>query len=76
MLFRSQLAEVGGGWVVPASVEGLEKGMIDVLPHPELVVRAALNIKQYVAEYFSWNIIIQTYKNLYTQLTATSAGKK
>ena len=71
-----QLAEVGGGWVVPATVAGLEKGMIDVLLHPELMLRAASNIKQYVAGCFSWNIIIQTYENLYAQLASTSAGKK
>ena len=71
-----QLAEVGGGWVVPATVAGLEKGMIDVLLHPELMSRAASNIKQYVAGCFSWNIIIQTYENLYAQLASISAGKK
>lgn len=71
-----QLAKIGGGWVVPASVAGLEKGLIEVLSHPDLLGPAALSIKQYVAEYFAWDIIVQSYKNLYTHLTVTSAGKK
>lgn len=71
-----QLARIRGGWVVPASITGLQSGMLEVLQSPELLAPAAFNIKQYVTEYFSWNIIIQQYKKIYAQLIATSVGEK
>jgi glycosyltransferase involved in cell wall biosynthesis len=67
-----QLQEKGGGWVVPASVEGLEKGLVEILLNPELIKPAGVSIKKYVAEYFSWNVIVQTYMSLYFQLVAAS----
>jgi glycosyltransferase involved in cell wall biosynthesis len=71
-----QLAKAGGGWVVPASVAGLEKGVLEALIHPELIRSAALNIKQYVTEHFAWDILVQLYKNLYLKLIDSSVGKK
>ena len=69
-----QLEETGGGWVVSASVEGLEKRLVEVLLSPELIKPAGLNIKRYVAEYFSWNVVVQTYLSLYSQLVAAPGG--
>ena len=70
-----QLAKIGGGWVVPATVAGLEKGMSEVLLHPELISPAALNIKKYVNDYFALENIVLSYKNLYTQLIAMLGDK-
>jgi glycosyltransferase involved in cell wall biosynthesis len=69
-----QLQETGGGWVVPASVEGLEKGLVEILLRPELIKPAGVNIKNYVVEHFSWNIIVKAYMSLYVQLVAGSGG--
>lgn len=67
-----QLQEMGGGWIVPASVEGLEKGLTEILSNPGLMRSAALSIKKYVGKYFLWNVIVQTYMSLYFQLIAAS----
>jgi glycosyltransferase involved in cell wall biosynthesis len=69
-----QLQETGGGWVIPASVEGLEKGLVEILLRPELIKLAGVNIKSYVAENFSWNTIVQAYMGMYVQLIAVSNG--
>lgn len=72
----NQLAEHGCGWVVPASVEGLERGLAAVLSNPEQIESAALNIKKYVTENFLWNVVVQSYMDLYFQLIAGSSVKK
>ena len=71
----NQLEENGCGWVVPASVEGLERGLAAILSNPEQIESAALNIKKYVTEHYSWNVVVQSYRGLYAQLnTGSSVG--
>jgi glycosyltransferase involved in cell wall biosynthesis len=67
-----QMQECGGGWVVPASVEGLENGLIEVLLNPELIRSAAKNIYSFVSKNYSWNVIVQAYMCLYITLYKTS----
>ncbi|MEI6300026.1 MAG: glycosyltransferase [Betaproteobacteria bacterium] len=71
-----QLSEVGGGWVVPATIEGLERGLADVLSRRELMAPAALKIKKYVTECFSWEVIVQMYQSLYASLISESGGER
>jgi glycosyltransferase involved in cell wall biosynthesis len=70
-----QLSEVGGGWLVPASVAGLEAGLLEIIQHPNLLRPAALSIKKYVAENFEWDIVIKKYMILYMNLTMNSTEK-
>lgn len=70
-----QVQEIGGGWVVPASVEGLEQGLLKVLSEPELIKSAGLNIKKFVVQYFTWNVVVLSYINLYTRLIDTTRRK-
>ena len=71
----NQLEENGCGWVVPATVEGLERGLDAVLSNPERIGSAASNIKKYVTENYSWDVLVQSYRNLYSQLNTGSSGK-
>lgn len=70
-----QLQENGCGWVVPATVEGLERGLDAVLSSPERIRSAASNIKKYVTEHYSWDVVVQSYRNLYSQLNRGSGER-
>jgi glycosyltransferase involved in cell wall biosynthesis len=65
----NQLEEKGCGWVVPATVEGLQRGLDAVLSNPGCIGSAASGIKKYVTEYYSWDVVVQLYRNLYSQLS-------
>ena len=64
----NQVADVGGGWVVPATVEGLRAGLTKVLSNQCSIDQAALKIKKYVVDNFSWKTIIQEYWQLYSNM--------
>lgn len=64
----NQVADVGGGWVVPATVEGLRDGLTRVLSTSGQIELAAQKIRKYVVENFSWDVIVQEYWKLYSAL--------
>jgi glycosyltransferase involved in cell wall biosynthesis len=64
----NQLAEVGGGWVAPATAEGLQRGLEEILPNPDARRKAGQNIKSYVASNYGWDVIVESYKSLYGRL--------
>ena len=64
----NQISLVGGGWVVPATIEGLIDGLTEVLSSPGQIEVAASKIKKYVVGNFSWAIIVQEYWKLYSTL--------
>lgn len=64
----NQVADVGGGWVVPATIQGLKDGLTEVLSNQSSIERAARKIKKYVVENFSWKAIIQEYWQLYSSM--------
>ena len=66
----NQIAEKGG-WVVPATIEGIKKGLIDILSHTSQLEYAGPKTKKYVMENFSWEVIIQEYLKLYTSMVRT-----
>lgn len=64
----NQVADVGAGWVVPATIEGLVQGLEVVLSNIGAIEHAAERIKEYVLTKFSWNVIVQQYWALYTEI--------
>lgn len=64
----NQVADVGGGWVVSATVEGLKSGLIDVLTDAIKIRTASVKIKSYVLNNFTWTAIVQEYWKLYSNL--------
>jgi glycosyltransferase involved in cell wall biosynthesis len=70
-----QVQEIGGGWVVPATVEGLTQGLLKVLSQPDLIKPAGLNIRRFVVQYFTWNTVVLSYINLYARLIDTVRRK-
>lgn len=64
----NQLAENGGGWVVPANIEGLRRGLFEVLSFPERLEAASVVIKKYVESNYSWSVVVREYRKLYSVL--------
>lgn len=64
----NQLSEVGGGWVAPATAEGLQQGLEEVLANPAARRMAGQKIKSYVAGNYGWDVIVESYKSLYARL--------
>jgi glycosyltransferase involved in cell wall biosynthesis len=64
----NEVATIGGGQVVPASAEGIEKGLIEILTDPNGLKSKGVNLKKYIYTYFIWNSVIDKYIKLYRQI--------
>ena len=62
------MAETGGGMIVPASVEGLERGLIDSLSNAVGLKLKGQNLKAFVSEHFLWDSVVQRYIQLYRDI--------
>jgi glycosyltransferase involved in cell wall biosynthesis len=65
----NELSEAGGGMVVPASVEGLEKGLVDMLGNPAALKMKGEKLRAFVSEHFLWDSIIVKYTQLYNDVS-------
>ena len=65
----NEVADTGGGMVVPASVEGLEQGLVDMLRNSEGLKTKGQKLKAFVSEHFLWDSIIDKYVQLYKGLS-------
>lgn len=65
----NEMAETGGGMVVPASVGGLEKGLVDMLSNPSDLKMKGQELKAFVSKKFLWDSIINRYVQLYKDLS-------
>lgn len=68
----SELAGVGGGLVVPASIEGLERGLIEILRDVQKLKSMGAKLQKYTFENFSWDVIVGKYLRLYHQILSGS----
>lgn len=60
-----ELGEIGGGLVVPASVEGLSEGLRHMLEDPERLVAMGLKLQKNVCENYLWSSVVSRYLDLY-----------
>jgi len=67
----NEVDSIGGGQVVPASVDGLQKGLIEILRDPAQLKSMGANLKKYVYEHFTWDSVINKYLKLYRQILNT-----
>jgi glycosyltransferase involved in cell wall biosynthesis len=65
----NEIAEAGGGMVVPASVEGLEKGLVDMLGNPAALKTTGEKLRAFVSKHFLWDSIIDKYIRLYNDVS-------
>lgn len=63
-----EITAVDGGMVVPASVAGLERGLIELLSRPERLKAIGKNLEKYIAQNYSWGNITRKYIELYNQI--------
>lgn len=63
-----QLSDAGGGWVVSATATGLAEGIAQVFNNPRSRQLAAIAIKRYVAELYTWDVVVLVYKNMYQKI--------
>jgi glycosyltransferase involved in cell wall biosynthesis len=59
------VAEVDGGKVVPATVEGLRHGIRSTLTNSANTDLYGANLKQFVEKNFVWDVIVRRYVELY-----------
>jgi glycosyltransferase involved in cell wall biosynthesis len=64
----NEVAIISGGLVVPASVDGLQKGLLELLKDPDKLKSIGANLKKHVIENYTWERIINKYIDLYIQI--------
>ena len=65
----NEMAEAGGGMVVPASAEGLEKGLVDMLGNSAALRMRGEKLRAFVSKHFLWDSIIDKYIRLYNEVS-------
>jgi glycosyltransferase involved in cell wall biosynthesis len=56
---------IGGGQVVPATIEGLQKGLNEILKGPEGLKAMGERLNHYVRTHFAWDTVVNKYLELY-----------
>ena len=64
----NEVASISGGQVVPASVDGLQKGLLEILKDPDKLKLMGAKLKKYVIANYTWEKIINKYIDLYRQV--------
>jgi len=64
----NQVADIGGGLVVDASVAGLKKGLLELLSNRQNLKKSGLMLKKYALGNYTWDSIIQKYIRLFDQV--------
>lgn len=64
----NDIAEIGGGVVVPASEEGIRAGLINLLMRPGELKMMGNKLKQYTQQSFTWNSIVNKYLLMYREI--------
>jgi glycosyltransferase involved in cell wall biosynthesis len=70
----NEIAQTGGGMVVP--LEGLEKGLIDMLGDPAALKMRGGKLRAFVSKHFLWDSIIDKYLQLYNEVFREQRGKR
>ncbi len=63
-----EVADVGGGKVVPATAEGIAQGLRDLLGQPENLQKMGARLQKLTEENYLWPAIAQKYETLFTKL--------
>ena len=63
-----QIEAIGGGRVVPASVEGLMGGLNSLLSAPSMLPAMGARLQKYCADQFSWPSRVHDYLALYRRI--------
>jgi glycosyltransferase involved in cell wall biosynthesis len=64
----NEVADIGGGQVVSASLDGLQEGLIEMLKDSAQLKSMGANLKRYTCEHLTWDSIINKYLKLYRRI--------
>jgi glycosyltransferase involved in cell wall biosynthesis len=64
----NEVTRIGGGQVVPASAEGIGKGLVEILTDSNGLKSKGVNLKKYICAHFIWDSVIDKYIKLYRQI--------
>lgn len=62
---------VGGGKVVPATVEGVQAGLAELLADRTKFSDMGDRLRNYVRDHYTWNVIVQLYLALYRRFISS-----
>jgi len=62
------ISEVGGGMIVPASVEGLQEGLLSMTSDPGKLLIMGQNLLKFTREHFLWDHIVNKYIELFSKI--------
>lgn len=63
-----EVAEIGGGRVVPATAAGIEAGLVELLSQPQQLASLGRRLSRHVHEHFCWESLVGRYLDLYREL--------
>ena len=63
-----EVGRAGGGWVVPATVEGLRSGLAAILNDQNALAEHGRMLQRMVLERFQWTTVVKQYLSLYDQV--------
>lgn len=63
------VARIGGGKVVKATIRDVAQGLKDMVTAPERLADMGKNLQHYVVRQFSWNEVVQQHLNYFGELS-------
>jgi len=69
----NEISVIKGGLVVPASVAGLENGLLAMLSDRESLQLMGSNLMEYVRKNFLWENVVNRYTQLYSGVVASKS---
>ena len=64
----NDIAQMGGGLVVPASEGGIKGGLINILSEPGALRIMGEKLKEYTGQFFTWNSAVEKYLVIYREI--------
>jgi glycosyltransferase involved in cell wall biosynthesis len=61
---------IGGGKVVPATVEGVHAGLVEMLSDRANLADMGSRLRDYVRDNYTWDVVVRMYLDLYRKLFA------
>jgi len=63
-----EVERIESGRAVSASVDGLQKGLLEILKNPDKLKSLGSNLKRHVIDNYTWERIINKYIDLYRRV--------
>lgn len=64
----NEIENINGGKIVPATVKGLEEGLIEMLYSSDELKEKGVNLKKYISNHFLWDSVVTNYIKLYEDI--------